>query len=33
MTTFTVDDEVQEVYVLAIAYGGADWIALAGRCS
>ena len=26
---FTVDDDAQEVYVLAITYGGADWISRA----
>lgn len=26
---FTVDDGEREVYVLAITYGGADWISLA----
>lgn len=30
---FTVDDDTQEVYVLAITYGGADWITRAGRRS
>ena len=26
---FTVDDDVHEVYILAITYGGADWISRA----
>jgi plasmid stabilization system protein ParE len=28
---FTIDDTAQEVRVLAITYGGADWIARSGR--
>ena len=27
---FTVDDETREVHLLAITYGGADWITRAG---
>lgn len=30
---FTVDDDAQEVHVLAITYGGADWITRAGHRS
>ncbi len=30
---FTVDDDAQEVHVLAITYGGADWISRTGRRS
>ncbi len=28
---FTVDDDLQEVHVLAITYGGADWITRTGQ--
>ena len=29
VTAFTIDDDAQEVYVLTITYGGADWISRA----
>jgi len=28
---FTIDEDANEVYVLAITYGGADWIARTGQ--
>nr|WP_217351934.1 type II toxin-antitoxin system RelE/ParE family toxin [Ruegeria sp. HKCCD8929] len=30
---FTVDDRAQEVHVMTITYGGADWVARVGRRS